>query len=159
MDKNFFGLSQKEFTEDQLKVIADTVASKVAEFRKETNNITYHDFKDGKGPVPAHRHCKGKGWVADTTTVENTVYVGLNAQVYGYAQVAGDAKVAGDAQVYGDASVYGDARVSGNAQVSGDAWVSGNAEVLGNAKVYGDARVSGNAKVYGDAWVSQGYFS
>ena len=147
MDKNFFGLSQKEFTEDQLKVIADTVASKVAEFRKETNNITYHDFKDGKGPVPAHRHCKGKGWVADTTTVENTVYVGLNAQVYGYAQVAGDAKVAGDAQVYGDASVYGGAKVFGKA------------EVYEYARMSGAAKVSGDAKVYGDAVVSQGYFS
>ena len=25
-----------------------------------------HDFKDGKGPVPAHQHSNGGGWVADT---------------------------------------------------------------------------------------------
>jgi hypothetical protein len=54
-----------------------------------------YDFKDGHGPVNAHRHSDGKGWVADTATVESTVYIGPNAKVYG------------DAKVYGRAWVYG----------------------------------------------------
>ena len=45
-----------------------------------------HDFQDGRGPVPAHPHSNGGGWIADTATVDAT------------------ARVSGDAQVYGDAS-------------------------------------------------------
>ena len=58
-----------------------------------------------------HQHKNGGGWVANTATVEDSVYIGPDAQV------------SGNAQVYGNARVYGDARVSGNAQVSGNAWV------------------------------------
>jgi carbonic anhydrase/acetyltransferase-like protein (isoleucine patch superfamily) len=87
------------------------------------------DFQDGKGPVPAHQHLKGGGWVADTATVSNTAYVGPDAQVYGSALVHGYAQVSGNAQVYGNARVYDNAQVSGNAQVDGKARVSGNAQV------------------------------
>ena len=76
------------------------------------------DFLDGKGPVPAHHHVNGGGWVADTAHVDNTAYVGLDARVYGTARVSGTA------QVYGNARVSENAWVSGTAQVSGDAQVS-----------------------------------
>ena len=33
-------------------------------------NTTF-DFEDGNGPVPAHRHSNGGGWVADTAQVSN----------------------------------------------------------------------------------------
>ena len=70
-----------------------------------------HDFHDGRGPVPAHQHLYGGGWVADSAHVDASV------------------RVTGDALVYGNARVTGDAQVYGNAQVSGDAQVSGNAEI------------------------------
>lgn len=50
---------------------------------------TTFDFQDGKGPVPAHQHPNGGGWVADTARVEETAFVGPNAQVYGSALVEG----------------------------------------------------------------------
>ena len=31
---------------------------------------TTFDFKDGNGPVPAHEHPNGGGWVADTAKVD-----------------------------------------------------------------------------------------
>ena len=40
-----------------------------------------HDF--GFGPVPAHRHPHGGGWVADSARVASTAYVGEGAQVRG----------------------------------------------------------------------------
>lgn len=86
--------------------------------------MTTFDFGDGHGPVPAHQHPNGGGWVADSATVATTAYIGPNARVYG------DAWVAGDARVYGDAQVYGNARVYGNAWVAGNAWVSGGRHVL-----------------------------
>ena len=73
--------------------------------------ITY-DFKDGKGPVPAHQHPNGEGWVADTAKVSETAYVGP------YAEVSGDAWVFGNAKVFGDARVFGDAKVSGDVKVT-----------------------------------------
>ena len=83
--------------------------------------MTTFDF--GYGPVPAHQHPRGGGWVADTARVEDSAYIGPSAQVYG------------DAWVYGSAQVTGDAWVSGNARVYGDAWVYGSAQVTGNAKL------------------------
>ncbi len=96
---------------------------------------TYFDFEDGNGPVPAHQHSNGGGWVADTAKVYETSYVGP------------------DAQVYGDATVSGNARVSSNARVYDDAWVSSNARVSDDARVYGNATVSDDARVYGNAHV------
>ncbi len=60
--------------------------------------VTTFDFGDGKGPVPAHKHPNGGGWVADTASVADTAYVGPDAWVFGKAQV-------GDAQVFGYARV------------------------------------------------------
>ena len=81
-----------------------------------------------------HQHKNGGGWIANTATVEDSVYIGS------------------DAWVYGNAQVYGDAQVLGNAWVSGDAWV------YGNARVSGDAQVCGSARVFGDAWVETPLF-
>ena len=47
--------------------------------------MTTFDFEDGNGPVPAHQHVIGGGWVADTATVEDSAYVGPNARVFGNA--------------------------------------------------------------------------
>ena len=69
------------------------------------------DFQDGIGPVAAHRHVNGGGWVADT------------------------AKVSDNARVFGNAVVSDNAWVTGNAKVSGNAVVSDNAVVSGNAVV------------------------
>ena len=46
-----------------------------------------HDFGDGNGPVPAHRHIKGEGWVADTAHVDKSAQIGSDAQVNGDARV------------------------------------------------------------------------
>src|SRR5690606_2788081 len=59
-------------------------------------------FDFGSGPVPAHQHPIGGGWVADTAYVASTAYVGPNARVFGDARVYGNARVFGDAQVYGN---------------------------------------------------------
>ena len=71
---------------------------------------TMFDF--GYGPVPAHQHKNGGGWVADTAMVAETAFVGPNARVYGNAWVYGNAQVYGNALVYGNAQVYGNAIVS-----------------------------------------------
>jgi len=78
-----------------------------------TTTPSTYDFGDAKGPVPAHKHPNGGGWVADTATVVDTAYVGPNARVYE------------EAQVFGSAAVFGKATVSGRATVSGAAWVFG----------------------------------
>jgi len=111
-------------------------------------------FDFGFGPVPAHQHANGGGWVADSARVADTAYVGSKAQVSGEARVSGKAQVSGEAWVSGNAQVYGEAQVSGKAQVSGEAWVSGKAQVYGNALVCDNAQVYGEAQVSGEAWVS-----
>ena len=83
-----------------------------------------YNFEDGKGPVKAHKHANGGGWVADTAYVADTVFVGPSAKVSGNARVYDKAMVSGNAMVFNNAKVYGNASVSGNARISGNAWVS-----------------------------------
>lgn len=101
----------------------------------------------GGGRVPARRHPKGGGWVALTAKVDDTVYVGRNAMVFGNARVTGNAKIMNDARVYGDATVSGDAVVKDFAIVRGNAKVSGGAIVRGNAIIEGSKRVGGSQRV------------
>ncbi len=107
--------------------------------------ITTFDFNDGLGPVPAHQHLNGGGWVQDTARVDLSAYVGP------------DAWVTGNAKVYEFARVMGNAHVWGNAQVFGYAQVRGNAIVYGNAQVYGNAVLSGEAAVSGNTILSSGF--
>ena len=111
-----------------------------------TTTGTGYDFDDGNGPVAAHRHPNGGGWVADTARVSDSAQVSDNARVSGNALVFGNAQVFGNAWVLGTAWVSGDALVFDNAQVSDNAQVFGNAWVSGDARVFGDARVSGDAQ-------------
>ena len=122
-------------------------------------------FDFGYGPVPAHRHSNGRGWVANTASVKASAYVGDNARVSGSARVSesarifelahvsGSACVSGSAQIYGLAHVYGSACVYGSAHVLGLACVYESARVFGLACVSGSARVLGSACVYGSAHV------
>ena len=66
--------------------------------------MTTFDF--GFGPVPAHQHPNGRGWVADTAHVDDSAYIGPDARVFG------------DARVYGGAWVFGNAQVSGGAKLA-----------------------------------------
>jgi len=52
-----------------------------------------HDFGDSSGPVPAHKHPNGGGWVANTAKVHKTAHVGPRAQVFGETQVSGNKKI------------------------------------------------------------------
>lgn len=72
-----------------------------------------YDFDNGNGPVPAHRHSNGEGWVADTAKVDASAYVGPFALVFGNAQVCSGACVFGKVEVYGDGKICGDAMVYG----------------------------------------------
>ncbi len=74
-------------------------------------------FDFGFGPVHAHRHANGGGWVAETASVSESAYVGPAARVCDNAQVYGNAQVYDNALVYGNALVYDNALVYGNAQV------------------------------------------
>ena len=63
------------------------------------------DFDDGNGPVTAHKHTNGGGWVSDSASVDERVCVGPNARVYGDASVSGNDLVLGDAKVYGNTEI------------------------------------------------------
>ena len=100
---------------------------------------TLHDFNDGNGPVPAHQHCNGRGWVADTALVADTCYVGP------YAAVFGNASMYDNASMHDNARIYGNARMFDNACMYGSASMGDNARMSGNASMDGNARMCGNA--------------
>lgn len=102
-----------------------------------------HDFKDGNGPVPAHRHVNGGGWVADTARVEDTVYIGPNARVFGYATVRDEAMITEDAEVSGYAVICDLACIKGRAVVRGACAVKENAEISGHVFIASHITIGG----------------
>jgi carbonic anhydrase/acetyltransferase-like protein (isoleucine patch superfamily) len=135
------------------------------EFDLQNDFREIHEYDFGNGPIPAHQHPRGGGWVADTATVDDTCFVGPYARVFDNAYVTGNAiindgasvfcnaSVGNFAKVYGDAMIYDNASVRDNARVSGFTKVSGNARVMDNAQVYESAEIYGNAIICNNAEV------
>ncbi|MBR2283706.1 MAG: hypothetical protein IJ874_04705 [Ruminococcus sp.] len=94
-----------------------------------------------------HYHSNGGGFVADTATVADSVYVGPNAKVLEYANVSGNAVIDGYAIVTGSAKVSGNAVVNGHAVVAENAQVKDNAIISDYAGVMGQSVISDNARV------------
>jgi carbonic anhydrase/acetyltransferase-like protein (isoleucine patch superfamily) len=134
-------------------------ASEVDATREDPSETEWHDFEQGDGPEPAHRHQNGGGWVANTATVASSAYVGPDAAVFQQATVKDAASIDGTAWVLGqavvtdNARIRGDAEVSGEARVEGDALISGSSYVTDRAVVRDHAVVSGNARVDEDSVV------
>ena len=100
---------------------------------QKSNN--FHDFKDGKGNVRAHRHPNGKGWVADTATVDDTAYIGANASVFGFAKVKNNARIRQKASISGYSVIKDQACIKGEAIICGSCTVKEHAEISGNAVI------------------------
>jgi hypothetical protein len=81
-----------------------------------------HDF--GYGPVAAHRHPNGGGWVADSATVTDNAYVGPDATVSGRATVCGQARIVDSGAVRDHARVGEYGVVGGTAVAAGHASIS-----------------------------------
>ena len=115
-------------------------------------------YSRGKG----HIHSNGGGWVADTASVADSVYVGPDAMVLGNAVVSGNVRITDHAVAAGDSVISENAVIADHAVVHGGGWVyvnggwqSGKAEISGNAVISDSAVVSGMAKISGDAQVMQ----
>ncbi len=99
------------------------------------------DFKDGQGPVPAHKHLNGGGWVADTATVDETAYVGQYATVHGYASVRDWACVDDQADISGYCTIKDLACIRGRAILKGACEISDHAEISGNVFLAGYIKI------------------
>ncbi len=80
------------------------------------DKYSLHDFDDGRGPVPAHQHSNGGGWVENTATVASTAYVGPHAQVRLFGKVLDRARVEGQGLVTDSAVVKDKAICRGEAR-------------------------------------------
>lgn len=127
------------------------VADKPIKTRKPRE--TKHDFKDGQGRVPACRHVNGKGWVAKTAVVEDSVYVGPRAKVFQRAYISGNVRLEGQARVYGAACVQGNVLLKQSAQVCGEVVVRDNVEMHGAARIFGRAHVSGRTRLFDNVMI------
>lgn len=115
--------------------------------------MTVFDFGDGNGPVNAHQHSNGAGWVADTATVDDSAYIGPDALVYGNAWVCDHAWVYGNAQVFDNAFVCECSQVFDNARIYGNARIQDSARVFENAEVYGNSVIGFHTFIGGESKV------
>lgn len=117
-----------------------------------------HDFKDGFGRVPARRHVNGKGWVANTAVVEDSVYIGPHARVFNSAYVVGNVRLEGKASVSGGATVSNKLQtplvIKQHGHVYGQAVVRDAVLISGQARVCGSAHISGLSRLFDNVVVS-----
>ncbi len=99
---------------------------------------TTFDFRDGEGPVPAHQHSNGGGWVADTAVVSKTVYVDMDARVYDNASVRGWVSLHDSVRVHGMACLDGAMNIYDEVGVSGEVKMIGGDEL----SLEGDLKIS-----------------
>src|SRR5664279_5822517 len=92
-------------------------------------------------------HRNGGGLVADTATVENSVYVGKGCRVMNYAELTGDVRVS-DRSLVGDrAKLSGDVVVDLGSSVLGNVVLGGSAHIT-HSVVFGHVRMSENSRIY-----------
>jgi UDP-3-O-[3-hydroxymyristoyl] glucosamine N-acyltransferase len=128
------------------------------------------DFRDGNGPVAAHQHPRGRGWVSDTAFVSSGAHIAADSVVFGYASVydhcylVDGARVWGEAylaneswvsggKVFGKASMWDGATILDHGILSGDAVMKGNSLITDHGHVFGDAVLDDMALVAGDSIV------
>jgi len=104
------------------------------------NNETLFDFEDGRGPVPAHRHSNGGGWVENTAQVEESVFVEDTARVFEYAIVKDEVQVLDFAQVGEGASIHGKSVISGCMKIMGGVNIR-NTDIYGYGLITGDLSI------------------
>ncbi len=114
-----------------------------------------------------HVHPNGGGWVADSATVADSVYVGPNAMVLGSANLSGNVRVEDRAVVANSVTATENVVISGHAIVDGggmiydDGWKFGSVNLSGNvvigdgAVVTNSCTVSGNAKILQKAYLAE----
>jgi carbonic anhydrase/acetyltransferase-like protein (isoleucine patch superfamily) len=154
-EENATNVSLRNNGDDEIKpnvnkVDIDVIIHKKPETKKESVMPIFlmYNFQDGNGPVPAHRHPNGGGWVANTSTVDDSAYVGPHAAVFGRARVLENAYLNGMCRVYDDAVIIGNVTVSDFAQVYGTSTLCGHAKVSGHSvircsKICESAHISG----------------
>ena len=102
-------------------------------------------FNFGQGPVPAHKHKNGGGWVADSARVDDSAYIGPNAVVYDQARVLNGVHIFDHAKVYGHAKVFENAQIHDRVRV------------FDNAMIYGDVRIHGQMSIHDDTNLHNGF--
>lgn len=139
------------------KNIIEPIKSKIQEAvyiameRKNSTDISIFDFDDGNGKVSAHRHINPDGsfggWVADTASVDSSVYVGENVLVYGLARVSEESTLSDNVHVFGKAQIFGKSCISDNASVGDNAKIYGGTHVRGNARIHGNLELCTNSRL------------
>lgn len=111
-----------------------------------------------------HIHANGGGWVADSASVADSVYVGPDAMVLGNATLTGNVRVEDHAIVANSVTASDQVIISGHAVVDGggmiydNGWVFGSVTLSGNALIGDSAVVSNSCKVSGNAKILQKAF-
>lgn len=97
--------------------------------------------------VRVRHHPNGGGLVSENAQVDESVYVGPHAQVYGRAKVSGDVRIVDTSQIGGNAQVFGH---EGPVEVCGDSFVGGSMKIEGPIRISGRSNLNGNISIKGE---------
>jgi carbonic anhydrase/acetyltransferase-like protein (isoleucine patch superfamily) len=125
-----------------------------------------YDFLDGLGHVPASRHPNGGGLVADTATVDPTVFLSSDSCVYGFSVVRDNVRITGGASIQGDllpggistlienqVAIVGPVKIRNAVLLRNQAKVRGQVSLTGTVQIMHHATIAGNVALHGDVVV------
>lgn len=113
----------------------------------------FYDFGDGQ-MVAAREHKNGGGIIALTAKVDDSVHVGRNCQVSGYAKILGKVQIVGRVSIHGDLHaddvsvlIEDDVLITGNVDIRGIVLIRDRAEIRGNVKLSDAVQVMHRARI------------
>ncbi len=150
------------------KCAKDAMLKEIKRASKNEKYAAFYSKKDtfdfGNGPVKAHKHENGGGWVADSAVVASTSYVNCDARVFEYASVGPCCTINGVSRVFGHAILVEDVTLSGFVSITGNVRVLQGATVSGNNKYssqnqlqfydFGHGLVQAHRHKKGHGWVA-----
>jgi hypothetical protein len=124
---------------------------------------TTFDFRDGYGPVAAHKHPNGGGWVADTATVPDEVAVpgsasiGEGASIGEWASIGYGASIGEGASIGRRASIGYGASIGRRASIGEWASIGYGASIGRRASIGPRASIGEGASIgEADWWITVG---
>lgn len=87
---------------------ADFLHSQLLDMIDEDRVIKFYDF--GKGLEPAHRHPNGHGIIANTATVEKSVYVAIDCLVSGNSILRGNVSILNSSWIEDSVTIIGEGK-------------------------------------------------
>ncbi len=107
------------------------------------------DFQNGRGPVPAHQHPNGNGWVENTVIIPENICVPATSRIWGKARIGDNARIGNGARIGDNARIGNGASIGNWAKTRPPIQIQGTRDLLCE---FSDTHVSIGCEIHPLVW-------